>query len=149
MQRHLCRAIAGSVAGAIGSVVLVATVGHAPWTILLGASIGAAFALSGVNCDDSDELMTAGAFGVFYLSHAGNGSSGHGREVATAKGSSRTAVQLPSVTVIVGSSAWTRPGNSNRQSRSTVGTMSSPTIKCGKCGDRHVPIVDPGAASLL
>ena len=64
MQRQLCRAIVGSVAGAIGSVALVATVGPAAWSILLGVTIGAGFALTGVNGDDSDQLMTGGALGV-------------------------------------------------------------------------------------
>lgn len=64
MQRELYRAIVGSAAGAIGSVALIATFGHAPWSILLGATIGAGFVLSGLDGEDSDQLMTAGSLGV-------------------------------------------------------------------------------------
>jgi RND family efflux transporter MFP subunit len=45
-------------------------------------------------------VVAAGGFGAFYLSRSGNGGSGHGHEGASADGQSRSAAQLPSVTVV-------------------------------------------------
>ena len=66
MNRMIRRSLIGALAGGAASVALIATAGHAGLSLLLGAAIGAAFALSTGPTPGAflDNMMTAGALGV-------------------------------------------------------------------------------------
>ncbi len=61
------RSLIGMLAGGVASVALIATIHHASLSLLLGAAIGAAFALATGPTPGAyiDNMMTAGALGVF------------------------------------------------------------------------------------
>jgi len=66
MKQFVRRAVIGSLAGGVASAALIATLGHAGWSLLLGASIGVAFAVTTGPSPDAyvDNMMAAGALGV-------------------------------------------------------------------------------------
>jgi len=66
MNRFVRRAVIGAIAGGLASVALIATIGHAGGTLLLGAAFGIAFAVTtGPNPGAYiDNMMAAGALGV-------------------------------------------------------------------------------------
>jgi NADH:ubiquinone reductase (H+-translocating) len=66
MNRMIRRSLIGTVAGGAASAALIATAGHAGVSLLLGATIGAAFAVSTGPTPGAflDNMMTAGALGV-------------------------------------------------------------------------------------
>src|SRR3974377_303944 len=66
MKRMIRRSVVGALAGGAASAALIATAGHAGLSLLLGAAIGAAFALSTGPTPGAflDNMMTAGALGV-------------------------------------------------------------------------------------
>ncbi len=66
MNRMIRRSLIGALAGGAASAALIATAGHAGVSLLLGATIGAAFAVSTgpTPGDYLDNMMTAGALGV-------------------------------------------------------------------------------------
>src|SRR3974390_2641151 len=66
MKRMIRRSVVGALAGGAASVALIATAGHAGLSLLLGAAVGAAFALSTGPEPGAflDNVMTAGALGV-------------------------------------------------------------------------------------
>src|SRR3974390_2226706 len=66
MNRMIRRSLIGALAGGAASAALVATAGHVGLSLLLGAAIGAAFALSTGPAPGAflDNMMTAGALGV-------------------------------------------------------------------------------------
>src|SRR5271169_5168945 len=66
MHRMIRRSLIGALAGGVASAALIATAGHAGVSLLLGATIGAAFALSAGPTPGAylDNIMTAGALGV-------------------------------------------------------------------------------------
>src|SRR6516162_3866247 len=66
MNRMIRRSLVGALAGGAASVALIATAGHVGLSLLLGAAIGAAFALSTGPTPGAflDNMMTAGALGV-------------------------------------------------------------------------------------
>ena len=66
MTRFVRRAVIGSLAGGVASAALIATLGHAGGSLLLGAAIGAAFAVTTGPSPDAyvDSMMAAGALGV-------------------------------------------------------------------------------------
>jgi NADH:ubiquinone reductase (H+-translocating) len=66
MNRMIRRSLIGTVAGGAASAALIATAGHAGVSLLLGATIGAALALSTGPTPGAylDNIMTAGALGV-------------------------------------------------------------------------------------
>ena len=61
------RSLIGVLAGGAASAALIATIHHASLSLLLGAAIGAAFALATGSTSSAyiDSMMTAGALGVF------------------------------------------------------------------------------------
>ena len=66
MKRFVRRAVIGATAGSVASAALIATVGHAGLVLLLGAALGAGFAVSTGPTPGAyiDNMMTAGANGV-------------------------------------------------------------------------------------
>src|SRR3974390_1130536 len=66
MNRIIRRSMIGILAGGAASAALIATAGHAGISLLLGATIGAAFAVSTGQTPGAylDNMMTAGALGV-------------------------------------------------------------------------------------
>ena len=66
MNRMIRRSLIGALAGGAASAALIATAGHAGVSLLLGATIGAAFAVSTGPTPGAylDNMMTAGALGV-------------------------------------------------------------------------------------
>ena len=66
MNRMIRRCLIGTLAGGAASAALVATAGHAGVSLFLGATIGAAFAISTGPTPGAylDNMMTAGALGV-------------------------------------------------------------------------------------
>jgi len=66
MNRMIRRSLIGALAGGAASAALIATAGHAGVSLLLGATIGAAWALSTGPTPGAylDNIMTAGALGV-------------------------------------------------------------------------------------
>ena len=66
MTRFVRRALIGSLAGSVASAALIATLGHAGESLLLGAAIGVAFAVTTGSSPDAyvDNMMAAGALGV-------------------------------------------------------------------------------------
>ncbi|HZD51188.1 MAG TPA: NAD(P)/FAD-dependent oxidoreductase [Silvibacterium sp.] len=66
MNRYLRRVVIGAIAGSVASAALVATLGHAGLVLLLGAALGAGFAVSTGPTPGAylDNMMTAGAYGV-------------------------------------------------------------------------------------
>lgn len=66
MERFVRRAVIGALAGGAASVALIATLGHAVGPLLLGAALGAAFAVATGPTPGAyvDNMMFAGAFGV-------------------------------------------------------------------------------------
>ena len=66
MKRFVRRAVIGSIAGGVASAALIATLGHAGGSLLLGVAIGAAFAVTTGPSPDAyvDNMMAAGALGV-------------------------------------------------------------------------------------
>ncbi len=66
MQRFVRRAVIGALAGGVTSVALIATMDHAGLVLLLGAALGAGFAVSTGPTPGAyiDSMMTAGAYGV-------------------------------------------------------------------------------------
>jgi len=66
MNRMIRRSLIGALAGGAASAALIATAGHAGVSLLLGATIGAALALSTGPTPGAylDNIMTAGALGV-------------------------------------------------------------------------------------
>ena len=66
MTRFVRRAVIGSLAGGVVSAALIATLGHAGGSLLLGAAIGVAFAVTTGPSPNAyvDSMMAAGALGV-------------------------------------------------------------------------------------
>ena len=66
INRHVRRAAIGAVAGGLASAALMATLGHAGLVLLLGAALGAGFAIGTGPTHGAylDNMMTAGAYGV-------------------------------------------------------------------------------------
>jgi NADH dehydrogenase len=66
MNRMILRSLIGALAGGAASAAVIATAGHAGVSLLLGATIGAAWALSAGPTPGAylDNIMTAGALGV-------------------------------------------------------------------------------------
>ena len=66
MKRFVRRAVIGSIAGGAASAALIATAGHVGISLLLGVTIGAAFAASTGQTPGAylDNVMAAGALGV-------------------------------------------------------------------------------------
>src|SRR5271166_1832211 len=66
MNRIIRRSMIGILAGGVASAALIATAGHVGISLLLGATIGAAFAASTGQTPGAylDNMMTAGALGV-------------------------------------------------------------------------------------
>jgi len=66
MNRMIRRSLIGALAGGAASAALIATAGHVELSLLLGAAIGAAFAVSTGPTPGAflDNMMTAGALGV-------------------------------------------------------------------------------------
>lgn len=66
MNRYVRRAVIGAITGCVASIALIATQGHAGWVLLLGATLGAGFALGTGPTPGAylDNMMTAGAYGV-------------------------------------------------------------------------------------
>jgi len=66
MNRMIQRSLIGTLAGGAASAALIATAGHAGVSLFLGATIGAAFAISTGPTPGAylDNMMTAGALGV-------------------------------------------------------------------------------------
>ncbi len=66
MERFVRRAVIGALAGGVASVALIATLEHAVGSLLLGAALGAAFAVATGPTPGAyvDNMMFAGAFGV-------------------------------------------------------------------------------------
>ena len=66
MNRIVRRSLIGMLAGAVAGIVLVATLGHPLWSVVLGVVVGMAYAAS---LDPTrgayvDNLMSGGALGV-------------------------------------------------------------------------------------
>lgn len=66
MHRLIRRTLIGTLAGGAASVLLVATVGHTPWCVLLGIAAGAAYATAMRPARSAyvDNLMAASALGI-------------------------------------------------------------------------------------
>src|SRR5215471_9318945 len=66
MERLIRRTVIGAIAGVVASVPLISALGHIPGVLLLGAALGATYAvLSGPTPGAYlDNTMTAGAYGV-------------------------------------------------------------------------------------
>src|ERR1700723_1765604 len=66
MNQFIRRSFLGMLAGAVASVPLVATLGHPRWSVILGISVGAAYATISPPTRGAyvDNLMAAGALGV-------------------------------------------------------------------------------------
>jgi NADH dehydrogenase len=66
MNRMIRRGLIGTLAGGLASAILIATIGHAGLSLLLGAAIGACFAMGTGPTAGAyvDNMMTAGALGV-------------------------------------------------------------------------------------
>jgi NADH dehydrogenase len=66
MNRYVRRAVIGAIAGGLASAALIATLGNTSLALLLGAALGAGFAISTGPTPDAylDNMMTAGAYGV-------------------------------------------------------------------------------------
>jgi NADH:ubiquinone reductase (H+-translocating) len=66
MSQYIRRAVIGAIAGGLASAALIATLGHTGLVLLLGAALGAGFAISTGPTPDAylDNMMTSGAYGV-------------------------------------------------------------------------------------
>jgi len=66
MERIMRRTVIGAIAGVVASVPLIAALGHIPGVLLLGAALGAAYAVLTDPTPDAylDNMFTAGAYGV-------------------------------------------------------------------------------------
>ena len=66
LNRYVRRVVIGAMAGSVASAALMATLGHAGLVLLLGAALGAGFAVSTGPTPGAylDNMMTAGAYGV-------------------------------------------------------------------------------------
>src|SRR5262252_9390173 len=66
MERLIRRTVIGAIAGVVASAPLIAALGHIPGVLLLGAALGATYALLTGPTPGAylDNMFTAGAYGV-------------------------------------------------------------------------------------